>query len=124
MGLPPRAEFGQDFVCPLGQEDFDLWVYTQLCNAGVAVELIKNGGSEEEQLYQAVQIVDEVCMVRAFEEMNPVKITYCDWNDMLVKALAEDRKRGVAPPEEPSFDGFTCTVPCGEEECWGSDCAQ
>jgi len=83
MGLPPRAEFGQDFVCPLGQEDFDLWVYTQLCNAGVAVELIKNGGSEEEQLYQAMQIVAETDMETAFGEMDPMRITYCDWYDML-----------------------------------------
>ena len=26
LGLPPRADFGSDFMCPLGQEDFDLWV--------------------------------------------------------------------------------------------------
>ena len=64
-GLPPRHDFSPDFLCPLGQEDFDLWVYTQLCNAGVAVELIKNGGNEGEPMYQAVQIVDKEDMESA-----------------------------------------------------------
>ena len=34
-------------------------------------------------MYQAVQIVDETDMERAFEEWDPEKVTYCDWNDML-----------------------------------------
>ena len=82
-GLPPRADFSPDFLCPLGQEEFDLWVYTQLCNAGVAVELIKNGGQEGEPMYQAVQIVDDEDMVSAMGVIDPMNITYCDWNDML-----------------------------------------
>ena len=73
-GLPPLPHIPPDFVCPLGQEPWDLWVYAQLCNAGVTVELLKSGGEEGEGLYQAMQIVDESDMESAFEEMNPMNI--------------------------------------------------
>ena len=74
-GLPPRSNFSPDFLCPLGQDEFDLWVYTQLCNAGVAVELIKNGGYEGEPMYQAVQIVDTEDMESAMAVIDPSHIT-------------------------------------------------
>ena len=41
---------------------------------------------------------------------------YSEWNDRLVRGLREDRELGIAPPQEPPFEGFTTSVPCKKEE--------
>jgi len=41
---------------------------------------------------------------------------YADWNDMLFRGLHGDRQSGLAPPQEPPFDGFAFEVPCDHTE--------
>ena len=41
---------------------------------------------------------------------------YSEWNERLVRGLREDRELGIAPPQEPPFEGFTTSVPCKKEE--------
>ena len=93
----PKVDKRPDLINPLGMEDFDWFVLNVLSNAGITVECI-GAGVEGVSKYQAVQIVDESDMERAFKEMNPVNISYCDWYDMRYIAGCSGSKFAPASP--------------------------
>ena len=43
---------------PLGASDFDWFIFEQLANAGISVEMVREAA--DESLYESVQIVDEI----------------------------------------------------------------
>ena len=46
------------------------------------------------------------------ESRSVLERMYTGWNDMLERGLRMDRDSGLAPPQEPIFDGFHFEVPC------------
>ena len=47
-----------------------------------------------------------------------IKTVYAEWNEVLVRGLARDQEKGLAPPQEPPFNGFTSQVQCANEEVY------
>ena len=56
----PKAAKRDNFICPLGMEEYPWWVYNLLCVSGITVELLQVHEDEEGDLFCAVQIVDAV----------------------------------------------------------------
>ena len=83
--LPKENKHGPDFVCPLGMDEYDRFVYDLLLNAGITVELLSDQPIDKsaEDLYSAVQIVDDWDMNHFFEQKDPDLISLCDKDDML-----------------------------------------
>ena len=83
--LPKENKHGPDFVCPLGMDEYDRFVYDLLLNAGITVELLSDQPIDKsaEDLYSAVQIVDDWDMNHFFKQKDPDEISLCDKDDML-----------------------------------------
>ena len=82
--LPRNKPRKEDFVCPLGSDNFDWFVYDNLCNAGIAVELIELDDTEGGSRYVAAQIVDELDLNSAMQKAtSPENIFLCNAEEML-----------------------------------------
>ena len=82
--LPRNKPRKADFACPLGNDNYDWFVYDLLCNAGIAVELIELDETEGGCRYGAVQIVDEVDLHTAMQKWTSQEnIFLCNAEEML-----------------------------------------
>ena len=82
--LPRNKPRKEDFVCPLGSDNYDWFVYDNLCNAGIAVELIELDDTEGGCRYVAAQIVDELDLNSAMQKAtSPENIFLCNAEEML-----------------------------------------
>ena len=82
--LPRNKPRKEDFVCPLGSDNLDWWVYDHLCNAGIAVELLELDETEGGSRYVFAQIVDEVDLNSVMQKAtSPENIFLCNAEEML-----------------------------------------
>ena len=78
--VPPPGEA----VTPLGIQPIDKYIYEMLMLAGISVELLKQPGQlmdDDEPIYQAVQITDELTLNNALKTSTESSISYLDDED-------------------------------------------